>query len=137
MKGHILLVDDNPNDIELTLMALEPDMAANGSQVTVAQSGLEALQFLAQHPYDLILLDLNMPHMDGLAVLGAVKAKENLRDIPVVMLTTSAEPGDIERCYQKGANAYVVKPLDFEQFSQAMRTVQQFWMNLNRTPRPA
>lgn len=150
MNGHILLVDDNPNDIELALVALESGAARETGelgghaapqklpQVTVAGSGVEALETLHRMPApDLVLLDLNMPHMDGLAVLDAIRSQGRWRDLPVVMLTTSGEPDDIERCYQHGATAYVVKPLDFEQFLQTMQTVRDFWMNLNRAPRPA
>ncbi|WP_135229575.1 response regulator [Deinococcus fonticola] len=135
MERHILLVDDNPNDVELALTALSE---VEAQQVTVAHSGEEALNILqapSQPAPDLILLDLNMPHMDGLAVLDAVRADRRLREIPVVMLTTSGEEGDIKACYEHGATAYVVKPLDFTQFRDALNTILRFWTTLNRSPR--
>ncbi|RJF73264.1 response regulator [Deinococcus cavernae] len=135
MERHILLVDDNPNDVELALTALSE---VEAQQVTVAHSGQEALNILqapSQPAPDLILLDLKMPHMDGLAVLDAVRADRRLREIPVVMLTTSGEEGDIKACYEHGATAYVVKPLDFTQFRDALNTILRFWTTLNRSPR--
>lgn len=135
MERRILLVDDNPNDVELALTALSD---AEAQQITVAHSGQEALALLhapCQPTPDLILLDLKMPHMDGLAVLDAVRADERLAEIPVVMLTTSAEEGDIKACYEHGASAYVVKPLDFTQFREALDTTLRFWTTLNRFPR--
>ncbi len=139
VQRHILLIDDNPNDLELALNVLDagPESQADHrhQRVTVAGSGEEALRMLddpaATLPH-LILLDLNMPHMDGLAVLDAIRAREALRDIPVVMLTTSGEERDIRESYAHGATAYVVKPLDFAQFREAMQTIRAFWMNLNR-----
>lgn len=140
MERRILLVDDNPNDVELALTALNDlqDGPQQEQRITVAHSGKEALDWLtrprAKVP-DLILLDLKMPQMDGLAVLDAIRAKEYLRDVPVVMLTTSGEERDIRACYDHGASAYVVKPLDFSQFRAAMSTIRAFWMGLNRPPR--
>lgn len=137
MRRHILLIDDNPNDVELALNVLEVDDPSVKQQITVASSGQAALQLLqdkqAARP-DLILLDLNMPHMDGIAVLDAIRARDELRDIPVVMLTTSGEERDVRESYAHGASAYVVKPLDFGQFREAMNTIRAFWMNLNRPP---
>lgn len=138
----ILLVDDNPNDLELALSAIGGEQVG-GSQpeVVVAGGGQEAMHLLrcavthGRPLPDLILLDLKMPQMDGLAVLDAIRAEDSLRDIPVVMLTTSGEDRDIRDSYAHGASAYVIKPLDFAQFSEAMRTIQAFWTNLNRHPR--
>ncbi|GGR88854.1 response regulator [Deinococcus sedimenti] len=135
----ILIVDDNPNDVELALTALD-DVSAGDAEVSVASSGTEALHLLraardqGQLP-DLILLDLKMPQMDGLAVLDAIRAETGLEGIPVVMLTTSGESRDIRESYAHGASAYVVKPLDFTQFREALRTIQAFWTALNRPPR--
>lgn len=130
----ILLVDDNPNDVELALTAFQDEGAAH--DVAVAGSGPEALDLLhGSGPLpDLILLDLNMPHMDGLAVLDAIRAGHSTRDIPVVMLTTSGEGRDIRESYAHGASAYVVKPMDFAQFRQAIHTIADFWTSLNRRP---
>lgn len=141
MKRHILLVDDNPNDLELALNVLAPDdrgAEPATEEISVAGSGKEALERLrdpATARPDLILLDLKMPHMDGLAVLDAIRAEEGLRDIPVVMLSTSGEERDIQASYAHGATAYVVKPLDFGQFREAMNVIRAFWMTLNRPSR--
>ena len=130
----ILLVDDNPRDVELTLTALSEE--ARLPEVTVAGSGVEALDLLQStvQPPDLILLDLNMPHMDGLAVLDAIRAEDETRDLPVVILTTSGESRDIRESYEHGASAYVVKPMDFGQFQEAIHTITDFWTQLNRRP---
>ena len=137
----ILLIDDNPHDVELALAAFEQGRLRH--DVTVAYSGVEALEYLRcqgrfvgrtdGHP-TVILLDLNMPHMDGLAVLKAIKADPALSGIPVVMLSTSREDGDIESCYARGASAYVVKPVDFSQFIEAVKTIGVFWALLNEHP---
>lgn len=138
----ILLVDDNPHDVELALTALGDDRDDLQHDVVVASSGAEALALLQgmAHPDvgrlpDLILLDLNMNQMNGIDVLDAIRAEQSMRDIPVVMLTTSGEDRDIRESYAHGASAYVIKPLDFKQFRDAMRTIQAFWTNLNRPPR--
>ncbi|MFB9991816.1 response regulator [Deinococcus oregonensis] len=140
-QRRILLVDDNLNDVELALTVLRD----SGEQqrvfhdITVAGSGAEAIAMLnASGPSnplpDVILLDLKMPQMDGLAVLDAIRASDSTRDIPVVMLTTSGEPRDISDSYAHGASAYVIKPLDFSQFREAMTTITAFWTQLNRRP---
>ena len=129
----ILLIDDNPHDVELTLTALgaQPQEA-----VKVVGSGREALEYLhaaqkdgAEQP-SLILLDLNMPHMNGLEVLDAIRAEEKTREIPVVILTTSGEERDRKAAYDHGADDYVVKTLDLSQFCEAMERVQSFWKSL-------
>lgn len=134
MQRHILLVDDNPNDVELALAALDD---RTSQEIIVAGSGQDALNLLTQpgtaHP-DLILLDLNMPHMDGLDVLDALKSNPELRNIPVIMLTTSAEDSDISACYAHGATAYVVKPLDLTQFRDTLDSIVHFWTDVNRFP---
>jgi CheY-like chemotaxis protein len=139
----ILLVDDNPNDVELALAAFEQgNLRPN---VVVAGGGNEALDYLlargnyagrADGPPTVILLDLKMPHMDGLAVLDTIKHEAALRDIPVVMLSTSREESDIQACYRHGASAYVVKPVDFNQFIEAVKTIGVFWTLLNEQPEP-
>ena len=139
----ILLIDDNPHDLELALSALG-ETQADGVEyrVDVAGSGEEAIERMhlalrgshSELP-DLVLLDLKMPQMDGLAVLDAIRADEGLRDIPVVMLSTSGEDRDIRESYEHGASAYVIKPMDFKQFREAMHTIRAFWTTLNRHPR--
>jgi CheY-like chemotaxis protein len=137
----ILLVDDNPNDLELALSAIAGErVGPSRPEVMIAGSGQAAIGLLqgavqsGQPLPDVILLDLKMPQMDGLAVLDAIRAEEALRSIPVVVLTTSGEDRDIRDAYAHGASAYVIKPLDFMQFSEAMRTIQAFWTHLNRHP---
>ncbi|WP_216321153.1 response regulator [Deinococcus aestuarii] len=134
-RRRILLVDDNPHDVELALNAFQE--GGDGHEVQVAGSGSEALAALrcTKSLPDLILLDLKMPHMDGLAVLDAIRSEVATRDIPVVMLTTSGEDRDIQASYAHGASAYVVKPLDFGQFQEAVQTITDFWARLNRHPR--
>jgi CheY-like chemotaxis protein len=130
----ILLVDDNRADIRLTQEALREGTLT--TEVHVARDGEEALQFLrradgfAGRPRpDLILLDLNMPRMDGREVLGELKADADLRTIPVVVLTTSTARSDIESSYNLHANCYVVKPLDFDQFARTVRAIEAFWFS--------
>ena len=139
-KGKILLVDDNPNDLELALIAFEK--AERSPEVMIARSGQEAVRLLAESGADslpdVVLLDLNMPQMGGLAVLDAIRAQPALSGVPVVMLSTSREERDIRECYQHGASAYVVKPVEFEQFLTTLSATSDFWTRLNQHPhRPA
>ncbi|MFC6591635.1 response regulator [Deinococcus lacus] len=130
MKRQILLVDDNPNDVELALTALEEGGQA---EVLVAGGGQEALDMLegGTRP-DVVLLDLNMPQMDGLAVLEAIRKNSATSTVPVVILSTSDDERDVGNCYERGANAYVVKPMDFGQFQDAVKVITDFWTNLNQ-----
>jgi CheY-like chemotaxis protein len=135
---HILIVEDDPKDIELMLNALEENHLANN--ITTVHDGVEALDYLycrnafekrsPENPI-VILLDLKMPRMDGLQVLAQIKADNNLRLIPVVILTSSGETQDIEACYRLGANAYVVKPVRFLDFVEAVKGVGVFWAIIN------
>jgi CheY-like chemotaxis protein len=138
----ILLAEDNANDLELTLSALESNHLAN--EVVVVRDGAEALDYLyARGAYAgrggtvpaLVLLDLKMPKVDGLEVLRQVKTDPVLRSIPVVMLTSSREEADLLRSYELGVNAYVVKPVDFGAFMDAVRQLGVFWAVINETPR--
>ena len=134
-QGKILLVDDNPNDLELALIAFEK--AERSPQVTVARSGQEAVRLLSDcegNLPDVVLLDLNMPQMGGLAVLDAIRAQPALSGVPVVILSTSREESDIRECYQHGASAYVVKPVEFEQFLLTLTATSDFWTRLNEHP---
>ena len=137
----ILLAEDSANDIELTLAALAEHRIAN--QVDVVRDGVEALDYLyrrgryASRQPDrpaLVLLDLKMPKVTGLEVLQQIKADPALKMIPVVMLTSSREEGDLIRSYQLGVNAYVVKPVDFPDFIDAVRQIGGFWAVVNETP---
>ena len=140
----ILLVEDNPDDVELTRLAFEEANVAN--RVVVAADGAEALDYLfargkhagrdpAQLP-SIVLLDLNLPKLDGREVLQAIRANPTTRDLPVIVLTTSAEPFDVEASYALGVNSYIQKPVDFEQFVWAVRQVGLYWLVLNH-PRVA
>jgi CheY-like chemotaxis protein len=137
----IVLAEDNPNDVELTLAALGEINLAN--EVVVVRDGAEALDYLFRRngfadrsPGNpaVLLLDLKMPKVDGLDVLRAIKADEALKTIPVVMLTSSREEQDLVRSYKLGANAYVVKPVDFRSFIDAVRQLGAFWAVVNEPP---
>jgi CheY-like chemotaxis protein len=139
--GRILMVEDDPKDVDLTLTALEDYHLAN--EVVVAGDGEEALDFLycrgkwASRPREnpaVMLLDLKLPKMDGLEVLKQVKADENLQLIPVVVLTSSREEKDLVASYRLGVNAYVVKPVDFHEFVNAIRELGVFWAVINAAP---
>jgi two-component system response regulator len=142
MLVEILLVEDNPNDLELTLHALKRYNL--GNHVEVARDGAEALDFLfCTGPYvgrnprngpKLILLDLKLPKVDGLQVLQRIKADEDTRKIPVVVMTSSREERDIVESYRLGVNSYVTKPVDFGQFVEAVRQVGMYWVVLNQPP---
>lgn len=139
----ILLVEDSLKDIELVLAALEKNRFAN--EVVVARDGAEALDFLyrrgqyasraTQLPI-VMLLDLKMPKVDGLEVLRQIKGDDELRAIPVVMLTSSREEADLVKSYRLGVNAYVVKPVGFQDFVEAIQQTGMFWAVINQTPRP-
>ncbi len=137
----VLLVEDSAKDVELTLAALEEHRLAN--EVVVAHDGVEALDYLhrrgafqerpAGNPA-VVLLDLKMPKLDGLEVLRRMRADDRLRAIPVVMLTSSREERDVIESYQLGVNAYVVKPVGFQEFIDAVKNVGLFWAVLNEPP---
>ncbi len=145
MKGplrRILLAEDDPNDVELTLTALGERHLANG--VDVVKNGAEALDFLFRRgAYEkrnsgdpaVVLLDIKMPKVDGLEVLRQVRSDPKLQYLPVVMLTSSREEGDLLRSYELGVNAYVVKPVDFDQFVRAVSDLGMFWAVINEPPR--
>jgi len=140
-KVDILLVEDNPTDAELTMRALRKGNIAN--HITWVKDGAEALEFIFrsgayagrpdQHPR-LILLDLKLPKVDGIEVLKRIKADERTRMIPVVMVTSSAEGRDITESYQLGVNSYIVKPVEFEQFSETVAKAGFYWMLVNKAP---
>lgn len=139
--GRILLVEDDPKDVELTMTALEEYNLAN--EVVVARDGEEALDYLfcrgvyKTRSYDnpaVMLLDLKLPKVDGLEVLKEVKSNEKLRVIPVVVLTSSNEEKDMVASYSLGVNAYVVKPVDFHEFVNAIKELGVFWAVINQPP---
>ena len=139
--GRILMVEDDPKDVELTLTALEEYNLAN--EVVVTRDGQEALDYLycrgqysarsSDNPA-VLLLDLKLPKVDGLEVLHQIKSNDRLKMIPVVVLTSSREERDMMRSYQLGVNAYVVKPVDFHEFVNAVRELGVFWAVINQPP---
>jgi CheY-like chemotaxis protein len=131
----ILLVEDNPDDEELTLRALRKQNIAN--EIVVARDGVEALDYLtkADNPLpNLVLLDLNLPKIGGLEVLQRLRAEPRTRFLPVVVLTSSDEDRDLIDGYRFGANSYVRKPVDFNQFLDAVRSLGLYWLVLNQVP---
>jgi len=140
----ILLVEDNPDDIELTRIAFDEAKVAN--RLVVVRDGAEALDYLfargahagrdAADLPSIVLLDLNLPRVDGREVLQAIREDARTRSLPVVVLTTSTEPFDLESAYALGVNSYIQKPVDFERFVWAVKQVGLYWLVLN-TPRDA
>jgi two-component system response regulator len=138
----ILLVEDNPNDVELALHAWKKNHIAN--EIHVARDGVEALEYLfgdegqagviKNHKPKVILLDLKLPRVDGMEVLKRIKADERTKSIPVVVLTSSREERDIVETYRLGVNSYIIKPVDFEQFTEAVRQLGLYWLLLNQPP---
>jgi two-component system, response regulator len=138
----ILLVEDNPSDVALALHSLKKHNLTN--RIHVARDGAEALEFIfctgayadrdIRNVPKVILLDLKLPKVDGLEVLRRIKSDPRAHMIPVVMLTSSREERDIVESYQLGVNSYIAKPVDFEQFTQAMRTLGMYWLLLNQPP---
>lgn len=137
----ILLAEDNPNDVELTLSALQECRLTN--DIEIVGDGAEALDYLYRRGRftgrtnaqpGVLLLDLKMPKIDGLEVLRQLKSDQNLRRLPVVMLTSSREEQDLVRSYDLGVNAFVVKPVDFAQFVEAIRNLGVFWAIVNEPP---
>ena len=138
---NILLVEDDPNDVELTLLALAGKNLAN--QVTVVNDGVEAMEYLRYEGKfktrkngkpAVILLDIKMPRMDGIEVLRAIRSDSSLKCLPVVMLTSSRENPDLKECYLLGVNAYIVKPVDFKEFIEAVKNAGAFWALINEMP---
>lgn len=138
----ILLVEDNPDDVKLTRRALRDNKIAN--ELVVVSDGVEAMEYLAEAGTaaaegsgtlpSVILLDLKLPKMDGLETLRKIRANERLKLLPVVVLTSSKEETDILKSYDHGANSYIRKPVDFEQFSEAVRELELYWLLLNEPP---
>lgn len=136
----VLLIEDNPGDVRLTREALkEAKIAVN---LSVAHDGLEAMKMLRQeapysgHPLpDLVLLDLNMPRMDGREVLRLIKTDDNLKRIPVVILTTSAAESDILQAYGLHANCYITKPVELDQFMEIIKSIEGFWLTVVKLPK--
>jgi len=140
-RTDILLVEDNPNDVKLTLHAFKTANLAN--TVHVARDGVEALEFLfctgphadrkVEKMPKLVLLDLKLPRLDGHEVLKRIKGDPRTSGIPVVVLTSSSEERDVMRTYEVGANSYIIKPVDFEQFTESVRDIGKYWLEINHT----
>jgi len=135
----ILLVEDNPGDVRLEVEALKEAKILN--HLSVVKDGAEAMEFLRRkgkfadvEKPDLILLDLNLPKKDGREVLAEIKADVDLKRIPVVVLTISRDEADVLTSYNLHANAYIIKPLDLEQFINAVRKIEDFWLTVVRLP---
>jgi CheY-like chemotaxis protein len=135
----ILLVEDNPGDVRLTIEALKEDKLQ--SNLHVVKDGIQAMAFLHQEEGyddaprpDLILLDLNLPKKDGREVLEEIKADENLRRIPVVILTSSQAEEDILKTYNLHANCYITKPVNLEQFTKVVKSIESFWLTIVKLP---
>jgi len=137
----ILLAEDNPKDVELTLEAMAENSLAN--HIFVVKDGVEALEYLRcegkyKHRKEgnpaLVLLDIKMPRMDGIEVLRNIRSDAALKKLPVVILTSSREEQDLITTYELGVNAYVVKPVDFKQFIEAVKQIGSFWAVLNELP---
>jgi chemotaxis family two-component system response regulator Rcp1 len=135
----ILLVEDNPGDARLTLEAFKEGKVLNN--ITIMGDGVEALAYLRQQGHyadavqpDIILLDLNLPKMDGREVLAEIKADERLKKIPVVVLTTSDAEEDVARAYGSHANCYITKPVELEQFLNVVQSIDSFWLSLVKLP---
>ncbi len=136
----ILLVEDNPGDVRLTQEVLRDGRVQNN--MSVAKDGVDAISFLQQtgeyagapRP-DIILLDLNLPKKDGREVLAEIKADSDLKNIPVVVLTTSSAEQDVFRSYDLHANCYITKPVDLDQFIRVIRSIEDFWLTIVKLPR--
>ncbi|MBM3934246.1 MAG: response regulator [SAR202 cluster bacterium] len=138
----ILLVEDNPRDVELTLRALRKNNLSN--KIHVVRDGAEALDYLfSRGEYEgngpdnsprVVLLDLKLPKVDGLEVLRIVKADSRLKKLPIVVLTSSREERDLVESYSLGVNSYIVKPVDFDQFVEAVKQLGLYWIVLNQVP---
>ena len=136
LSKYIMLVDDNKDDVDLTIMALKHNQIAN--EVKVAFNGQEAVDMLlndddAPLPA-VILLDINMPKLNGLETLKILRSHERTRTVPVVILTSSQEEQDLLAGYRSGANSYIKKPVDFENFTEAIRQLGMYWLALNELP---
>jgi two-component system, response regulator len=140
-EHRILLVEDDPQDVELTLRALKNGNLQGG--IHVARDGEEALDYLFRrgeyqdslhHSPSLILMDLKLPKIDGLQVIEQVKSSAETRSIPVVVLSSSGEQRDVFESYRRGVNSYIQKPVDIQEFRQAIRTLVLYWTVINRSP---
>ncbi len=139
----ILLVEDNPSDIELALYAFKTNEIID--RVHIVRDGVEALDYIfrngkyqnrrVQDIPKIILLDLKLPKVSGLEVLKRIKSDEQMKTIPIIALTTSKELSDVSSCYRSGVNSYIVKPVDFDEFAEAIQSIVNYWLILNHFPK--
>lgn len=144
MKRNVMLVEDNPDDIDLTIKAFRRNNF--NDELMVCSTGEEAIKALFEESFDitspiadhvsLILLDIKLPDMSGMEVLERVRSDDRTRYIPVVMMTSSLDAGDIKRCYDNGANSYVRKSIDFVEFIDALKMIVNYWLRLNESFKP-
>jgi two-component system, chemotaxis family, response regulator Rcp1 len=131
----ILLVEDNAGDVRLTREALrEADVSVELSDVPDGEEAIAYLREAGTARPDLVLLDLNLPKQDGVEVLAAIRDDPELRTTPVIMLSTSASASDVRACYERGANCYVVKPIDLDEFTALVQAITRFWLGVARLP---
>jgi CheY-like chemotaxis protein len=135
----ILLVDDSPDDIMIAKRAFSKSQIHN--KIYVTHDGEEAIQFLRKEgkykdmpTAGLVILDLNMPKVDGFEVLETIKGDDKLKSIPIIVLTSSSRPEDIERAYKLGCNSFIVKPVSFEDFIEAVIEIKRYWLSLSKLP---
>jgi two-component system, response regulator len=139
----LLLVEDNPDDVEMTLHVLKKNNISNS--IKVVRDGAEALEYLLgaegylapSYSPKVVMLDLKLPKVNGIEVLARIRSDPRTRSLPVVVLTSSREDSDLSRCYQLGVNSYIVKPVDFNQFNEAIRQLGLYWLLLNEIPTSA
>ena len=132
-SAEILVVEDDADDLELTLRVLRKHRLAD--RVAVVRDGAEAIRYLTSSPKPrVVLLDLKLPRLSGVEVLRRMRTDERMRDIPVVVLTSSSEIVDLDECYRSGTNSYVVKPVESSEFEATLSRLSAYWLELNRTP---
>ncbi len=131
MKRKILLVEDNPDDVELTVSVINAHVDA---KIDVVEDGVDALEYLTRTLPDLMLVDLKLPRMSGVELLQKLRADPRTSHIPVVILTSSIEGDDVAKCYASGANSYVRKPVDYDEFVQVARKLGEYWLDINQPP---
>ena len=132
MKHQILLVEDNADDVELTVSVLKEHWTA--AEVAVVEDGVEALAYIAKRVPDLMLVDLKLPRMSGLELLRRVRGDPKVRHVPIVILTSSIEEEDVANSYAAGANSYVRKPVDYDEFVAIARKLGEYWLAINQPP---
>lgn len=135
----LVLVEDNPDDADMTLHVLKKNNLCNN--IKVLRDGAQALDYLLGYPIPpccpkVVLLDLKLPKVNGIEVLEKIRADPRTKSLPVVVLTSSREDRDLARCYELGVNSYIVKPVDFNQFNEAVRQLSLYWLLLNEAPPP-